>query len=126
MIDIDGIDDLNRLAADLSDAGVRIGWRVHGIVEETAGEIEEQAKEWAPRKRLPHYARTINHTTTIEPGAVVAEIGPDADVNGQAKLGPVFEYGTAETAPRAHVGPSFDRSIPGFTTKIADAGGKIL
>ena len=118
--------ELDTLAADLSQAGVLAGFKVAKVVEEWGVEVEEQAREWAPRKRLPHYAKTITHDVTIEGGVVVGEVGPDADINGQAKLAHIFEFGTSDFAPRAHVGPAHDRAIPGAVRKISDLGGDIL
>lgn len=125
MIDVD-LSDLNTLAADLAVAGATAGLRIVRVLEESASRIEADAKLFAPRKRLPRYAGTINHAVTVHPGMVEAEIGADADVNGQAKLAPIFEYGTATNAPEAHHGPAFDREVPNFVTKVADVGGQLL
>lgn len=118
--------DLNTVAVDLAEAALLADVRVAATVEQSAARIEDQAKEWAPRKRLPYYARTVTHDVTVEPGAVVAEIGPDKDINGQAGLAHIFEYGTATLAPRAHLGPALDRESPAFVSRLEDVAGDIL
>lgn len=125
MIDVD-VSELNNLAVDLSGAGVLAGIRVLGAMEKSAERIETDARAWAPRKRMPRYARTITHDIAVGAGEIVAEIGPDAEVNGQAKLAPIFEYGTSEVAPRAHVGPALDREIPTFVDAVKEIGGSVL
>ena len=119
--------ELNRLAADLSHAGVVVSLKIRPALERSAERIEQQAKEFAPRKRLPHYAETINHDVTTDgSGHVVAEIGPDRSVNGQAKLANIFEYGTSDQAPRAHLGPALDREGPNFVAAVKEIGGDVL
>lgn len=125
MIDAD-LSELDVLAADLSQAGISAGFKVARVVEEWGQDVETQAREWAPRKRLPHYARTITHDVTVVGSAVVGEVGPDKQVNGQASLAHIFEYGTSDLAPRAHVGPAHDRAIPGTVRKLEKLGGDIL
>lgn len=125
MIEVD-VSEINTLAADIAEAGVTAGFKIVGVVEDSCRKVEEQAKSFAPRKRLPHYAGTITHDVTVGAGEIVGEVGPDADVNGQAKLAPIFEYGTAEFAPRAHMGPAFDREVPEFVRRVAAIGGGLL
>lgn len=124
MIDVD-VSEINTLAADIAEAGVVAGFKIVGVVEDSCRNVEEQAKAFAPRTRLPHYARTITHDVTVGT-EIVGEVGPDADVNGQANLAPIFEYGTADLAPRAHMGPAFDREVPEFVRRVADIGGGLL
>lgn len=118
--------ELNTLAHDLTEAGLLAGVRALKVVEKSAQRIEDQAKEWAPRKRLPHLANTITHDVTVQPGMVVGEIGFDRDVNGQARLAHLFEYGTSDMAPRASIGPAFDLESPAFVAGLEDAAGEIL
>lgn len=122
--------DIQRLAADLSALGKARVATVRGVavVEESLERIEADARESAPKKRLPHYAETITHDVTIGGlgGSVVGEVGPDKDVNGQARLAHIFEYGTSRLAPRADVLTAFDREIPNFLAAVEEAGGITL
>lgn len=125
---VNDFSELNELVRDLEHGGLLAGVRAAKVVEDSSQRVEDQAKEWAPRKRVPHYARTITHDVTVGAGSIVGEIGPDADVNGQAKLAPIFEYGVASRgfAARAHMGPALDREIPNFIDGLGDAAGRIL
>jgi hypothetical protein len=120
------LSELNTLAADLTEAGVLVGVRSLKVVDASAQRIEEQARTFAPRKNLPHYAKTITHDVTVEGDHIVGEIGPDKDVNGQARLAHLFEYGTSHLAPRSHLGPALDREGPAFIAALAEIAGKIL
>jgi hypothetical protein len=118
--------EMDHLIGDLTGAGLLAGARAVAVVKASAKRIEDQAKEWAPRRRLPHYARTITHDIEIGAGKVTAEIGPDSDVNRQANLAPIFEYGTSRVGPRAHMGPALDRETPKFEKGVEDVGGGLL
>lgn len=118
--------DLNRLEADLLAAGALAGARILDIVEEWGADVEDEAKHLAPRKGLQHYADTITHDVHVDGATIVGEAGPDREINGQAKLGHLFEYGTERLAPRAHMGPAHDRATPVAVRKIEDVGGDIL
>lgn len=122
--------ELNRLAADLSHAGVRAAFAVRPALEQSARRIEDDAKRFAPRSArtsLPHYADTINHDVSVgADGHLVAEIGPDRTVNGQAKLANILEYGTSKMAPHAHLGPALDREGPLFVLAVKEIGGGVL
>lgn len=125
MIDVD-ISEINDLAADIAEAGVLAGFKIVAVVEESCQKVEADAKAFAPRKNLPHYARTITHDVTIGAGEIVGEVGADADINGQAKLAPILEWGTDKFPPHAHHGPVFDREVPNFVKRVSDVGGNLL
>lgn len=118
-------DDLDMLAADLARAGVFAGTRAVTVLEESAARIEAHARDQAPRTRLPHLAATITHDVTVG-ASIVAEIGADKDVNGQAKLAHIFEYGTSALPPRPFLGPALDLEEPRFASGIEDITGRIL
>lgn len=124
--------DIQRLAADLSALGHTRVATVRGaaVIEESLERIQADARQAAPKTRLPRYADTITHDVTIGGlgGSVAGEVGPDRSVNGQARLAHIFEYGAPKIdfAPRPHIGPAFDREIPNFLAAVEDAGGSIL
>jgi hypothetical protein len=117
--------DLNVLAVDLAQAGLAAAGRAMVVVEDSSQRIEDQGREWAPKTGLPHYARTITHDVTVEGLAIVGEIGPDPAVNGQALLAHILEYGSANNAPFAHLGPALDRETPNFVDTMAEAGDRL-
>lgn len=120
--------ELDTLAADLTHAGLLAGVRVLAVVEDASAKIEHEAKSLAPRTRLPHLAGTINHDVTIEAGKIVGEIGTDAEVNGQAYLAHIFEYGAPakNLGPRPFVTPPVDHVEPSFIAAVEAVGGQIL
>lgn len=118
--------ELHDLEADLRQAGITAGLRAAKAVEESAQRIEDDARANAPRKRLPHYARTITHDVTIGGGMIVGEIGPDREVNPSADLFWVLEVGRSHSAPRPHLWPAADREEPKFVQSIERIGGEIL
>lgn len=120
------MNDLNVLAHDLTEAGALIGARAVEVIEQSAQRVEDQAKVWAPRKRLEHYAETITHDLEVDAGVIAAEIGPDKTINGQARLAHIFEYGTATLAPRAHLGPALDLEAPKLTAELEHIAGSVL
>lgn len=118
--------DLDHLAVDLAAAGAAVAVKVVPALEHSAQNIEDQAREWAPKTRTPHYPATITHDVTPGVAGPVAEIGPDKNINGQAKLAHLFEYGSVNNAPFAHIGPAFDREVPDFVEAVGVAGGDVL
>lgn len=111
--------ELNTLAADLTKAGLTAGVRVLPVVHRAANNIVRDARQFAPKSAVAqHYPDTITYDIEIG-AAIAAEIGPDRDLNGQAKLGNLFEYGSVNNAPQAHLGPALDREGPNFETYIA-------
>src|SRR5690606_6360473 len=111
------VNDLDRLAADLTEAGVLAGVKAAKALDDVGRDLRDEARRLAPGARggrAKHYPKTITHDVTVEPAAVVVEVGPDKNINGQAKLGHIFEYGSVNNAPHAHLGPALDRVSPEF------------
>lgn len=122
-------DDLETLAADLSRAGLLAGFKIRAVLGRSATHIRDDARENAPGgqgSRAKHYPRTITYDVTLGVDGLVAEIGPDRNINGQAKLAHLFEYGKPGQAPRPHLGPALDREVDKFAREIADLGGDVL
>lgn len=113
------MNDLERLAADLREAGEWTQLRAGDVVERAGERVRDDARRLAPTTGLPHYAETITAETSINraTGEVSAEIGPEK--GGQGSLGHILEYGTSKTPPHAHLGPALDREAPEFAEALA-------
>lgn len=114
--------ELDDLAGDLDEASRQVVEKILPVLHRGANNIVRDARENAPQSAvIRYYPRTITYDIERDGGDLVAEIGPDRDKNGQAKLGHLFEYGTASLAPRPHLGPALDRELPTFERYAADA-----
>lgn len=115
---IDGFDDLNRLAADLTGAAASTVARASLVVDKVAHDIEGSAKQLVP----------------VDTGATKNSIGVDRPLGSdlEAIIGPTTEYapylefGTATMAPHAFMGPAMDLHTPGFVAAMGQLGGDIL
>jgi len=97
--------ELNALSVDLGRAGQAAGERASRVVRASALRVEAEAKQFAP----------------VDTGNLRNSIGTDADGDGLgAAVGPTASYGrfveqgTSRMAPRAFLGPAFDRAQPDF------------
>lgn len=114
--------ELNRLAADLSGAGARVGAAVSVVVRASARRLEAEAKQFAPVDT--GNLRSSIGTDLVGDGrsdTMAAEVGPTAS------YGAFVEFGTSRQAPAAYMGPAFDRAVPSFTDALAQvAEGSVL
>jgi hypothetical protein len=115
---------LNVLAVDLAGAGPEAVARSGVELAKSAQRVQDMARDLAPRGHLPHYAATITWDASVD--GLDVEIGPDRQINGQAKLAHILEYGSVNNAPFAHLGPAFDREVPDLVEHLADAAGRTL
>jgi HK97 gp10 family phage protein len=101
---VEGVEELNRLAVDLAGAPQRVGVRGAAALRKTAHDIEATGKAFCVRAT----------------GATANSIGVDFEGDGRstqmgATIGPTtayapfVEWGTVKMAPRAFMGPAFDR-----------------
>lgn len=121
------MNDLEALVHDLTQAGLFAGARAMPVVHRAANNIVRDARDNAPQSAvIQHYPNTITYDVEVEANAIVAEIGPDREKNGQAKLGNIFEYGTSKLPPRPHLGPALDREAPNFEQHLDDIAGRLL
>lgn len=109
--------ELETLIGDLQSAPFRALAQIRALMDETGREIRDDARLFAPKTRLPHYAEAITHSVDADGLGVV--IGPVK--GGQGSLGHLFEYGVASRGipPHAHLGPALDRAIPDFAARVA-------
>lgn len=119
--------ELEDFARDLDHAAAKIRDDVTQVVHRGANNIVRDARDNAPKSAVArHYPRTITYDIVENDDTIGAEIGPDRDLNGQAKLANIFEYGTGRHAPRPHLGPALDRELPAFERFVAEAGGEAI
>lgn len=119
---IEGLDDINRLAADLRGVADRVGPKAQVIVRKTAYDVERDAKAFAPVD-TGNLRSSISHTdlrTVGQSGDLAVEIGPTAN------YGHFVELGTSRQAPQAYMGPALDRNAPGFIAAMEQLGAEIL
>lgn len=109
-------EDLRSLAADMSRAGGRVYVVSVARVAASASNVEQQARlNIRGHPRFRSYPASITHSLSAT--GLAAEIGPDKHKR-QGALGNILEYGTAVTAPQAHLGPALEREAPRFLAAI--------
>lgn len=117
---------LQELVGDLTTAGPLAGLKAYGATYRAASELRDLARTLAGGLRhAPHYPRSITADTEVEDGEIVGRVGPDKDLK-QGPLGNILEYGTVNNPPNAHLGPAFDRVLPGWVDEVRDIAGDIL
>lgn len=124
MIEIEG---LTELVVDLTRAPFEARVKTRGVVQASAGRVKADAQMFAAGlSHAPSYPRSITYETTEKGvGEVDGEIGPDKN-KPQGALGNLLEYGSANNAPHAHLGPALDREGPKFERAIAEIVDGIL
>lgn len=122
------VSDLNKLAVELENATGQLGARASVALRKTAYDIEKDSKTFCPvGKSRPGYVggnlrNSISTTITGDGrfGTMEAEIGPTAFYGG------FVENGTSRMAPRAYMGPAFDRNAYKMVAAFEQITGDIL
>lgn len=123
MTDISG---LNELIRDMTAAPGRAQRQVDGVVRKGAVNVKNDAQRLASGLRhAPLYPASIGFDAEWKSGAYEAEIGPDKD-RPQGALGNLLEYGSANNAPLAHLGPALDIEGPKFEKAMSDLADGLL
>ena len=109
---------VNRLAADLGRAGVRIVRPAAEAVAETAVEVRDTMRDDARgHATFPHFPQAITHDVR----GLSAEIGPDKQ-RRQGALGNLLYFGTARTGPVIeHPAAALGRQAPKIAAAAAEA-----
>lgn len=116
------IDGLTSLQADLTAAPWKAQRQAIPAVERSAKRIAEDARRLiSGLAHAPHYPASITHDVKLLGVVVTAEIGPDK-AKTQGALGNLLEYGSANNAPLAHLGPALDLEGPRFVEALGVAG----
>ena len=110
------MDDLDRLSADLGNAGREAARRANTAVAKAAADGSAIAQSKAP----------------VDTGHHRSGIGWEMKAAGHAEFGatsnyaPPLEYGTYKMAPRPHILPAADAVIPSLEAAIAQIAGEVL
>lgn len=114
---IEGVEQLNSLAADLTHAGLITAHRGSKAVKKIGADVVADGQAFCP----------------VDTGNLRNSIGVDYDGDGlgfeagpTANYGPYVEYGTSKMAPEAYMGPAFDRNAPAFVAAVEELGESIL
>lgn len=95
------------IAVDLGRASARVTRTAGQILNKTLADGAQQAQAFAPVD-----TGFLRNSIGWEARGLEGEFGATAD------YAPYVEGGTSRMAPRAFVGPAFDRVQPGFMTAI--------
>lgn len=108
--------DLNRLEIELGRVSLRAAAQAAAIVRRTGYAVVADAQAICP----------------VDTGFLRSSIGVDFDNNGlgfvagpTANYGAHVEFGTSRMAPRAYMGPAFDRQAAVAVAALAALGGAL-
>lgn len=117
---------LNELHALLEGAERDVLPEARKVVAKGCLNIKRDAqRKVAGIAHAPHYPRSITYETWLLADSALGEVGPDKD-KPQGALGNVFEYGTVNNPPYAHLGPALDYEGPEFEKYLGSLGGDLL
>lgn len=123
---VTGIDDLNRLAAELDTAAGVAPEEARKVVAHGAFNIKKDWRQaWTGLAHAPALPYAISYDVRQVGGRVAAEIGPDKDKR-QGALGNLIEYGSVNNAPRPGGLPALEREAPRFEKAMEDLAVRAL
>jgi hypothetical protein len=109
--------DLNRLEFDLQQAGLIVAHRAGRVIRKAGYDTVRDGQALCP----------------VKTGNLRSSIGIDFDTDGMgweagptARYGIWVEQGTSRMAPRAYLGPAFDRNVPAVVRGLEQLGGTFL
>lgn len=109
-MDID-VSELNALSADFGKASVKAVKAAHEAIAKAAADTVRDSKLFCPVD-----TGNLRSSITATVRGLSAEVGPTAS------YGRFVEEGTSRMAPRAYMGPAFDRAVPGLVQALTKAG----
>lgn len=113
-MDID-VSELNQLAVELGRAPAKIVKPASAAIRKTAYDIERDAKAFAPVD-----TGNLRNSISTDARGLYAEIGPTAE------YAEYVEEGTSVMAPRAFMGPAYDRHAGELVTALEQIAGNLL
>lgn len=115
MIEVTGLD---QVVADLTASSVSAVPRARAVVQKGALNVKQDAQRFSSGLRhAPLYPASITYETMVKRFGIEGIIGPDKD-RPQGALGNLLEYGSANNAPLAHLGPALDLEGPRFVESM--------
>ena len=111
--------DFDHLAVALAEVGPRTFKAAAMVTEKVARDIERDAKAFAP-------VDTGNLRSSIGTDIDVSAASISATVGATASYAAYVEYGTSTMAPRAHLGPAYDRHVGTWMTALDRLMGGML
>lgn len=115
----DGSDEMNKIAADLAQAGATVGVRAGKILEKASADIQAQAQARAPVD-TGALRSSISRSTSRAGSTVRSEIGPTVN------YGRYVEEGTSRMRAQPYLRPATDAVVPGFQAAVEQLGGENL
>lgn len=118
------MDDLRRLAHDLSEAPRKAQRDALAVVEHAAVNVKNEWRDNATKTSGRHarrYPATITYDLTLGAalvGRIEAVIGPDKS-KPQGPLGNILEFGTANNPPTNDGGRALRAEAPKFEAELA-------
>ena len=108
------MDGLNDLTASFGNDAKTVSTEARKAVHKAAADTVRDAKIFAPVAKIAGgtLRNSIGSTITGNAFYSQAEIGPTAH------YGRYVEEGTSRMAPRAYLGPAFDRNTPPFVSAM--------
>ena len=103
---------LNQLAIDLGGASAETLVQARRVVQKTCADTKRDAQIAVP-VRTGNLRSSIGFDTRVTSSGASGEVGPTAAYGGYV------EYGTSRSAPRAYMGPAFDRNAGSFVDAMA-------
>lgn len=111
------VDELNSLAFDLGEAGVRATVGAAAVVQKTAQDVVATAQQLVP---------VDTSATKNSIGADPADSGLTAVIGPTTEYAHFLEYGTVNMPPYAFMGPALDRHTPDFVSAMEQLAGGLL
>ncbi len=116
-LEFDGIDEINNLSIDIGRAGLA-GVRAAATVAKATGHATVAGAQVIVPVRTGNLRSTIG--VDMDGDGLGFEAGPTAG------YGAHVEFGTVHTAPRAYMGPAFDRAMADGVAALSAALGRDL
>jgi hypothetical protein len=114
------VSGINQVVADLGTAAATAGAAAHRVVQKGALNVKKDAQRLSDNlAHAPLYPASITYETRVRGFGIEALIGPDKD-RPQGALGNLLEYGSANNAPLAHLGPALDLEGARFEKALLD------
>lgn len=122
----DGIDidfrEVERLVVNIGRASSAAITAAHGVINDSALKIKTETREnISDNPRWKRLERTVNY----EQVGLSAVVGYDGN-HRQGELAPIYEFGTAHTAPHPTLYPAAGRELPRFEKAMAVVTGKAI